>query len=88
MKEETIITSAGRDPGANHGIVNPPVYHASTIVHPTVAALAAARTRRFEPGVYTSFESEGESRVLTHCIHRTTFTSDLFFFFLPILIGF
>lgn len=53
MREETIITSAGRDPGANHGIVNPPVYHASTIVHPTVAALAAARARRFEPGVYT-----------------------------------
>ena len=53
MKEDTIITTAGRDPAANHGIVNPPVYHASTIVHPSVAALTAARERRFEPGVYT-----------------------------------
>ena len=53
MKEDTIITTAGRDPAANHGIVNPPVYHASTIVHPTVAALQAARAHRFEPGVYT-----------------------------------
>ena len=53
MKEDTIITTVGRDPAANHGIVNPPVYHASTITHPTVAALQAARARRFEPGVYT-----------------------------------
>ncbi len=53
MKEDTIITSVGRDPAANHGIVNPPVYHASTITHASVAALGAARERRFEPGVYT-----------------------------------
>ena len=53
MKEDTIITSVGRDPAANHGIVNPPVYHASTITHESVAALGAARESRFEPGVYT-----------------------------------
>ena len=37
--KETRLTSAGRAPEANHGIVNPPVYHASTIVYPTLAAL-------------------------------------------------
>ncbi|MCY4550889.1 MAG: cystathionine beta-lyase [Defluviicoccus sp.] len=53
MKEDTIITTAGRDPEANFGIVNPPVYHASTITHATVAAMREARERRFEPRVYT-----------------------------------
>ncbi len=53
MKDDTIIATAGRDPAANHGIVNPPVYHASTILHPSVDALRAVRTRRFEPGVYS-----------------------------------
>ncbi len=45
MKKDTTIVTAGRHPDDNHGIVNPPVYHASTILHPTVAALEeAART--------------------------------------------
>ncbi len=52
MKEDTIITTAGRDPASNFGIVNPPVYHASTIVSKTVAELQDKRSRRFEPGVY------------------------------------
>src|SRR6185369_1374291 len=37
-KVDTILTSAGRDPASNHGVVNPPVYHASTIIFPSVAA--------------------------------------------------
>ena len=53
MKEDTVITTAGRDPEANFGIVNPPVYHASTITHATVAAMREARERRFEPRIYT-----------------------------------
>lgn len=44
-KPDTLIVSAGRDPQANHGIVNPPVYHASTIVFPTVAELQASQKR-------------------------------------------
>ena len=39
---DTILTHAGCNPRANHGIVNPPVYHASTVLFPTVAALDAA----------------------------------------------
>jgi cystathionine beta-lyase len=33
------VTEAGRDPFANFGIVNPPVYHASTVLFPTVAEM-------------------------------------------------
>ena len=53
MKDDTIITNAGRDPKNNFGIVNPPVYHASTIVSETVAELQGKRAKRWEPGVYT-----------------------------------
>ena len=34
---DTILAVAGRDPDNNFGIVNPPVYHASTILSPTMA---------------------------------------------------
>lgn len=53
MKEDTTITSVGRDPKNNHGVVNPPVYHASTIIHETVADLEYARAHRWEKGVYS-----------------------------------
>ncbi|MGY8992158.1 MAG: cystathionine beta-lyase, partial [Rhodospirillales bacterium] len=54
MKKDTRITTVGRDPGNNHGIVNPPVYHASTIVYPSVAALEQAQQNRRDgiKGVY------------------------------------
>lgn len=35
----TRIIEAGRDPAAQDGAVNPPVYHASTILYPNVAAM-------------------------------------------------
>src|SRR4051812_8141925 len=41
-KPDTILTHAGCNPGTNHGIVNPPVYHASTVLFPTVEALEDA----------------------------------------------
>jgi cystathionine beta-lyase len=47
-KQDTLIVTAGRDPEANFGIVNPPVYHASTILYPT---LDAVRTRN-QPFTY------------------------------------
>ncbi|MGB0572237.1 MAG: cystathionine beta-lyase [Alphaproteobacteria bacterium] len=34
---ETLLASGGRDPENNYGIVNPPVYHASTVTSPTLA---------------------------------------------------
>ncbi|MDP6342625.1 MAG: cystathionine beta-lyase, partial [Alphaproteobacteria bacterium] len=35
-----------RDPEGNHGIVNPPVYHASTVLYPTLADFDAIRAKR------------------------------------------
>ncbi len=37
--DDTILTHAGRKPHKNKGVVNPPVYHASTILFPTLADL-------------------------------------------------
>ena len=53
MKEDTKIIHKGRDPKSNHGIINPPVYHASTIAWGSVAEMQGRRERRWEPGVYT-----------------------------------
>ena len=41
MNDDTLAVTAGRDPHGNHGIVNPPVYHASTVLFPTLEALMA-----------------------------------------------
>src|SRR5215472_2025957 len=41
LKDETLLGHAGNKPQANLGILNPPVYHASTILFPTVADLEA-----------------------------------------------
>lgn len=46
-KPDTILTHAGRDPHANFGVVNPPVYHASTILFRTVEAMEQAQKKRF-----------------------------------------
>jgi len=53
FKEDTRIVHAGSNPRANHGVVSPPVYHASTIVSPTLAEYHARGPKRFEHGVYT-----------------------------------
>jgi cystathionine beta-lyase len=42
---DTRVVLGGRDPAANHGFVNPPVYHASTVLYPTAADLLAHRAR-------------------------------------------
>jgi cysteine-S-conjugate beta-lyase len=54
-KPDTLLTHAGRTPEAYHGAVNPPVYHASTILHPTVAALEAAQKNRYNQVTYGRF---------------------------------
>jgi cystathionine beta-lyase len=43
MKDATLVTVAGREPARQHGVVNPAVYHASTILFPTLAAMEQAR---------------------------------------------
>jgi len=42
-KRDTRLIHAGSNPAENHGIVNPPVYRASTVSFPSVAAQAKAR---------------------------------------------
>jgi cystathionine beta-lyase len=49
---DTRLTTSGRDPEANFGIVNPPVYHASTVTFPTLAALHEAEKHKFEQVYY------------------------------------
>ncbi len=47
-KPDTLLAHAGRNPEANFGIVNPPVYHASTVLFPTLEALEASDRNPFE----------------------------------------
>ncbi|HUZ74789.1 MAG TPA: cystathionine beta-lyase [Stellaceae bacterium] len=51
-KIDTLLAHAGRAPEANFGIVNPPVYHASTVLHQTVAALEKAQANRYNQVTY------------------------------------
>jgi len=47
MKPDTRLVHAGRDPDRNFGIVNPPVYRASTIVYPPVAEFDGRQVRKY-----------------------------------------
>ncbi len=40
MKDDTLMVHHGRDPERHSGVVNLPVYHASTILYPTMQAFA------------------------------------------------
>lgn len=58
---DTVICHAGRDPAAHFGVVNPPVFHASTILFPTLAALDAkadTKIRYGRRGTPTTFALE------------------------------
>ena len=73
-KPKTNLVHAGRYPHDNHGVVNPPVYHASTILQPSLDAFEAARksdwtgyrygrrgtptTRAFEEAVAAVYEAD------------------------------
>lgn len=50
--QETLVTSLGRDPHNNHGIVNPAVFHASTILFPSLDALESAQHGDYEGYTY------------------------------------
>jgi len=51
MKRATRLVHAGRDPAAQQGMVNPPVYHASTVLFESLDALEQASKNPFE-GMY------------------------------------
>jgi cysteine-S-conjugate beta-lyase len=42
---DTRLVTAGRDPASYHGFVNPPVYHASTVLYPSAEDYLAHRAR-------------------------------------------
>ena len=45
QRPDTRVITAGRDPAAYHGFVNPPVYHASTVLYPSAEDFLAHRAR-------------------------------------------
>jgi cystathionine beta-lyase len=78
MRDDTLLAHAGNRPAENHGIVNPPVYRASTVLFPTVEAFDEAYRDRFARTTYgrygtpTTFALEeavaalhGDGRVVT-----------------------
>lgn len=87
---ETRLVHAGRDPEQQFGIVNPAVWHASTVLFPTVQALEE-RTREPFEGVYygrygtpTTFaleeavaELEGGYRAITAASGQSALTTAL-----------
>ncbi len=82
-RTDTNLTTAGREPKAQNGAVNAPVYHASTIVFPTVADLETAQKKRFDSvyyGIYgtpTSFAFEEAVCALEGANHAITVASGL-----------
>ena len=46
LHPDTILEHVGRDPAKNFGIVNPPVYHASTVIFPSLKTLLETRVDR------------------------------------------
>ena len=48
MKKDTLIIHRGRHPKDHQGIVNPPVYHASTVIFPTLAEYEDKGNKPFE----------------------------------------
>jgi len=51
-KLDTLLAHAGRDPEKNFGVVNPPIYRASTILSRTVADYEAAGRNRYNQVTY------------------------------------
>jgi cystathionine beta-lyase len=45
-RAETMLVHAGNRPADNHGIINPPVYHASTVLFPTLERFEQAQKDR------------------------------------------
>jgi cysteine-S-conjugate beta-lyase len=54
MRDETVIVHSGRHPEQYHGAVNPPVYHASTVLSRTAEEYLARRKAWLDevPGMY------------------------------------
>ncbi|MEM7190833.1 MAG: cystathionine beta-lyase [Pseudomonadota bacterium] len=51
-KPDTVLTHAGRNPSANYGMVNPPVYHASTVLFDSMDDLSEAYKSQYAHYTY------------------------------------
>lgn len=49
-RDDTLLVHSGKNPSANHGAINPPVYHASTLLFPTVDKFMNRHTAEFRYG--------------------------------------
>jgi len=67
LRRNTQILHVGRDPDANHGVVNPPVYHCSTVIFKTLDALLETRRDRAS-GAYEGFTYGREGTVTTRAL--------------------
>ncbi len=82
-KLDTQLSLAGRKPADNFGIINPPVYHASTVTFPTVAELEASALNKFDTTFYglygtpTSFALEDGLKKLEDANHAVIVGSGL-----------
>ena len=55
MFDDTKLTKAGTNSEDNFGIMNPPIYRASTIHFPTIDSFNTRFDRRFDDVVYGSY---------------------------------
>ena len=80
MKKDTLLVRGGRNPEENFGIVNPPVYHASTVTFPTMAKYQEKQTIPYDgvqygrTGTPTTFALEEAVNALYNG-HKTIATS-------------
>ena len=55
-RPDTRIVHTGSNPKAQKGVVNPPVYRASTVIFPTVQAMKDAEKNKFDSAVAEAVE--------------------------------
>ena len=67
LSTDTMIVHAGRDPEAHHGIVNPPVYHCSTVLFRSVEQLLQTREDRAS-GAFEGFTYGREGTPTTRAL--------------------
>ena len=68
-KDRTIATHAGSQPHAHSGVVNPPIYRASTILFPTVRDMRESYKNKYEAITY------GRDGTPTHRLLAEAFTA-------------
>lgn len=69
MRDRTIATHAGNHPHDHSGVVNPPVYRASTILFPTVQDMRDSYKRKYDAVTY------GRDGTPTHRLLAEAFTA-------------